>query len=82
MVAALKTATTALESVSPFFATIRKLFGLDGQVDFMSLLHKQKNEATQDRIASIEQFRDEIKKMFDEKAKGKRSASSSTISIA
>jgi thymidylate kinase len=72
MVAALKTATTALESVSPFFAMVRKLFGLDDKVDFASLLHRQKNEATRARINSIEQFRDEIKKMFEQHAANKR----------
>jgi len=72
MVVALKPATTALESVSPFFATIRKLFGLDDKIDFVSLLHQQKNEATRDRIGSIEQFRIEIKTMFLQRAPDKR----------
>jgi hypothetical protein len=72
MVAALKTATTALESVSPFFAVVRKLFGLDEKIDFSSLLHQQKNVATRSRIDSIDQFRKEIGTMFEQRAADKR----------
>lgn len=72
LVAALKTATTALESVSPFVGLARKLFGLDGKIDFVSMLHQQKNEATRDRIESIRKFQKVIKDLFAAKADKKR----------
>ena len=66
MVAGLKVATSALESVSPFFATVGKLFGLDEKIEFGKMLHEEKNEATRNRIESIEHFRNEMRTMFRE----------------
>ncbi|MBD3280304.1 hypothetical protein GF389_02145 [Candidatus Dojkabacteria bacterium] len=69
LMAIVQGALTALGSVSPLVASIRRLLGVDSQLDLTELLHKEKNQATRATIESVQQFREIFKEIFDKKSK-------------
>jgi hypothetical protein len=62
-------AVAALASVSPLAAAARKLFGLPSGVDTARLIPRERNEATRDRIQSMEDFRAAFRELFRQKVK-------------
>jgi hypothetical protein len=70
--AAAKAVTAALGSFSPLVAGLRNLLGLGEPIKFSSLLQKDKNEATRDRIQSIGEFQRALVELFEKKAANKR----------
>jgi len=58
-------AVAALATMSPLAAAARKVFGMPSGVDTAKLIPRERNEATRDRIQSMEQFRSEFKELFE-----------------
>ncbi|HLL47040.1 MAG TPA: P-loop NTPase fold protein [Longimicrobiaceae bacterium] len=58
-------AMAALSSMSPLAAAARKVLGMPSGVDMAKLIPRERNEATRDRIESMEEFRSAFRDLFD-----------------
>jgi hypothetical protein len=58
-------AIAAVATLSPLAAAARKVFGMPSGVEAAKLIPRERNEATRDRIQSMEHFRAAFKELFD-----------------
>jgi hypothetical protein len=58
-------AVAALASVSPLAAAARRVLGLPSGVDTARLIPRERNEATRNRIQSMEEFRAAFRELFE-----------------
>lgn len=67
-----RAAFATLGTLSPALAGLRGFFGLDTGVDASRLMRQERNQALRERIESVDQFRQMFKKLFRDKAAGRR----------
>lgn len=69
--AILNAALTAMSPISPLIAGLRGFLGMDQEPKLSDILQKQKNDISQENLASIDDLKNALKKLFAEKAAGK-----------
>jgi Cdc6-like AAA superfamily ATPase len=63
--AAVRASMAALGAASPLMAGLRQLLGGGGAVDVAALFHRERNEATRERIESRREFQDALQTLLD-----------------
>jgi hypothetical protein len=72
LIAAVRAAVAGLGFLSPLVAALRGLFKLEDKIDPADLLAREKNQATRKRIESMDEFRAEMRSLFERRACGMR----------
>jgi hypothetical protein len=71
VIAAVEVAVAALGNLSPLIAGLRSLLGLEAGPRAVDVLRRESNEATRDRIESVEELRRILRELFEMKAAGR-----------
>ncbi len=72
LLAVVNAATSALATVSPLVGGIRELLGLGKRIELAEVFHEERNKATREAIKSQREFIRQVKKVFEDRAQGKR----------
>lgn len=67
-----KGVVAALAGLSPMMSALRRLFGLNTDIDPSKLFDKEQNQSTRQRIESMDAFRRILKELFRDNLSGRR----------
>ncbi len=69
--AILNSALAAVGSISPLVAGLRRFLGLDKEIKLAEIIQQQKSDANKEILNSIQDLKNALKKLFEEKARDK-----------